>query len=405
MKKKLLYISQVFPYPTDGGGKIKTYNTLRVLAKEYAISAVFVSEKNPSTSEIAHLKKFGVKKVRVFFNTTILDSVKDNLWHLIKNFLQLRPHYVFQYTHTTAAKFIQSEIKSFSPDVIHIDHANMAQYLPKEKKQVWILESHNLEFYLLWTRFVHSSKLSRKAYLLIEATLTYLFEYRIVKLFDCIFAISNDEKFRMQHFFSPRRIESQPLFYQLAKRKSQVMGDNQNLLFIGNLRWPPNEHAIEWFITNIWPLIRAKNKRVRLHIVGQRYDILDQRLSLLDLTNISFFGFQKSLDKYLRAATAFILPFKMGGGVRLKSLTALASSIPIVSTSLGVEGLTVRKEFEYLEANTEGEFAEKILLLLENKKMRDAMAKNQEMYMKKNHSATQNKLLLKKYQEVIQESQ
>lgn len=404
MKKKLLYISQVFPYPTDGGGKIKTYNTLRVLAKKISISAVFVSEKKPSATEIAHIKKLGVKKVQVFFNSTILDSVKDNLWHLVKNFLQLRPHYVFQYTHKEAATFIQTEIASFAPNIIHIDHANMAQYLPKRKKQIWILESHNLEFYLLWTRFVHSSKLSRKAYLLIEATLTYLFERKITPLFDCIFAISSDEKTRIQKFFSPQRIETQPLFYGMAPKRKLSEISKQELLFIGNLRWPPNEHAVEWFITKIWPLIRQLNTEVRLSIVGQRYDVLEQRLSKSDLVGVSFFGFQKSLSKYLKTATAFILPFKMGGGVRLKSLTALASQIPIVSTTLGVEGLAVRNNFEYLEANTEREFANKMLRLLKNKALQQRISQKQKKYMEQHHSSEENIRFLRLYQQVTQES-
>ena len=404
MKKKILYISQVFPYPTDGGGKIKTYNSLRVLAKKFDVYAVFVSEKKPSTTEINHLRKLGIQKVKVFFTTAILDSVKDDLWNLTKNFLQLRPHYVFQYQHAEAHTFIDQAVDDFSPDIIHIDHVNMAQYLPKEKRQIWILESHNLEFYLLWTRSVHSKKLSRKLYLLIEATLTYLFELRTNGLFDYVFAISEAEKHRMQYFFPIKKVLTQPLYYKLEKKVAKKNA-SETLLFIGNLRWPPNEHAIEWFITDIFPRIKKVNKQVRLEVVGHRYDVMEKRLSQKNLEGVLFVGYQKSLTPYLQKASVFILPFKMGGGIRLKSLTALAHHIPIVSTSLGVEGLKVKNGQEYLRANSAEAFAKKCLQLLTNKKMQNMMSGSQETYMRKYHSNDENRKYLQQYQRIIQESQ
>jgi len=83
-RKKILYISQVFPYPNDGGGKIKTLNSLEALAKDNDVYAIFISEKNPNRIEVEYLKKIGIKKIKVFFNKKILASVKDDYLHLFK---------------------------------------------------------------------------------------------------------------------------------------------------------------------------------------------------------------------------------------------------------------------------------------------------------------------------------
>lgn len=396
--RKILYLSQVFPYLDDGGGKIKTLNSLRALAKKFDVYAVFISEKNPTRNEINYLKSLGIKKVKVFFNQKILDSVKDDYPHLFKNFLMLNPHYVFQYTHKPAFSFIKNAIESFKPDVIHVDHINISQYLPKEKKCVWILEHHNLEFYLLWTRFLHSSKWSRKLYLLIESTLTYLFETRSIKKFDYVFTISEQEKQRVKKFFKISSISAQPLVYPTSKLKRNE-SKSKKILFIGSLGWPPNEDAVEWFINKMFPKIVKKVPSAELHVVGKNNQELVKRLPKHQ--QIFLHDYQKNLNPFLKSAHVFILPFRMGGGVRIKSLTALSAGIPIVSTKLGVEGLSMKKNLHYLEANSETGFANQVIKLLKSKNLRERMSKKQIEYLRQNHSRRENTKWVSDYESVV----
>jgi len=385
----------VYPYPADGGGKIKTLNSLETLAKKYEVYAVFISEKKPSKAEIKYLKNLGIKKIKVFFNKSILDSVKNNYAHLFKNFLKLTPHYVFQYEHKPAFSFIKKTIESFNPDIIHIDHINIAQYLPKKKKTTCILEHHNLEFYLLWTRFIHSSKLSRKLYLLIETTLTYLFENQNIKKFDHVFAISEQEAMRVKKFFKIKNVTTQPLVYPLSKLKKST-NKNKKILFIGGLGWPPNEDAVEWFINKMFSKIIKKVPSIELHIVGKDNPALAERLP--KHKQIILHNYQKNLKPFLKEASIFILPFRMGGGVRIKSLTALSAGIPIVSTALGVEGLKLKKDTHYLEANSEVEFVKQVIRLIKSKKMSREISLKQLEYIKKNHSKKENRKWLKDYE-------
>lgn len=397
-KKKLLYLSQVFPYPADGGGKIKTLNSLKTLAKEFDVFAIFVSEKKPSKSDLNHLKKMGISKIKVFFNKDILRSVKDDYLNLIKNFLKLTPHYVFQYTHRNAFEYISKTIKSFRPDIIHVDHINIAQYLPKEKNEIWILEHHNLEFYLLWTRFLHSSRLTRKMYLLIETTLTYLFESRMLGRFDHIFTISHQEVIRTKRFFKIKSIASQPLVYPITKLK-KIKSKVPYILFIGNICWPPNEDAIEWFITKMFPQILQRVPNAELHVIGKNNPNVTRRLPKNN--QIFLHGYKKNLNKYLQTADIFVLPFRMGGGVRIKCLTALSAGIPIVSTELGIEGLKLIKDKHYLAANDENKFVNQVINLLKSNLLSTKMSKNQIKYLKENHSQKENNKWLKIYKEII----
>ncbi len=395
--KKILYLSQVYPYPADGGGKIKTLNTLKALSKKYEIFAIFVSEKNPTKKEIEKLEKLGIK-VRVFYSKKVLESVKDNLGNLASKFIRGIPHYVFQYTHKPAFPYIQNAIKSFKPDIIHVDHINMSQYLSGEKKEVWVLEQHNLEHYLMWTRFIHTKKFTRKLYLFIEAALTYLYERRAIKKFDHVFAISDEEKERIKKTFKLENVSTQPLVYKALNYKKKI-SKNPQILFIGMITWPPNEDAVEWFLKKIFPLIQKKIPTVEFHAVGKVNKKLLEKMP--KLANIIFHKQQPLLKKFFKNNQIFVLPFKMGGGVRIKALTALANGSPIVSTSLGVEGLKIKHNKECLIANTPHAFAQESVKLLYSKKLRNKLSTNGLRYLENHHSEDQNKRFLKEYKQII----
>lgn len=398
MQKKILYISQMYPYPPDGGGKIKTLQTLRTLAQEYEVFAVFVSETQPTRDGLYELEKLNIK-VKVFYSDKILASVKDDLVNLARHFIRGIPHYVFQYTHQPASPFIKKIIKEFKPDVIHIDHLNMAQYLPKEKRQVWILEHHNVETYLYWTRFLYSGKITRKLYLLVEMILTFFYEWKALRLFDHVFAISKPEEARLHRIFGITNVSTQPLpypFHPIRHRPAK----HPYILFVGNLGWPPNEGAVEWFLRDIFPFVLREVPDVEFHVVGKRQPRYEKNWP--KLSNVYLHGYQKNLDPFFSQAHVFVLPFRMGGGLRLKALTAMAAGLPIVSTWLGIEGLSVQSGKECLTANTPERFSISVAIVLKDQSIQGNMKKHALSYMRKHHSLEENIRFLRMYRPIIQ---
>lgn len=396
--KKILYLSQLYPYPPDSGGKIKTLNTLRALARRYKIFAVFISEEKPNQQGVAELTGLGIG-VKVFYSSKVLASVKDDLWGLVWHFVRGVPHYVFQYTHRPAFSYIHRTIEAFQPDVIHVDHLNMAQYLPKEKNQIWILEHHNVETYLYWTRFVHTKKVTRRLYLLIEMVLTYFFEHRMLPRFDHIFAISDPETARMRKIVGVPNASTQPLVYP-PRPVRQRPHPRPTILFVGTLGWPPNEDAIEWFLYRMFPLITEVIPGVEFHVVGRLNKALQCRLPRIH--NVFFHGYQKDITAFLARADTCVLPFRMGGGLRLKSLTALSAGVPIVSTPLGVEGLSVRHGQECLIAADPKELAGETVRLLLSASLRNRLRRNGLRYVSRYHGAEQNNDFLRHYHTILQ---
>jgi glycosyltransferase involved in cell wall biosynthesis len=398
---KLLYLSQCFPLPLDGGGRIKTFNSIATLSKKFEVFATFVSERNANPEDLARFKQMGVK-VKVFKTNLVSESIKDDYLKLAWNYLQLRPHFVYQYRYKPSFSWIKNKIKSWQPDIIHIDHINSAQFLPSKswlfqnchKMPKLVLENHNLNHILFATRFKESKKVIRKLYLFLEGSLNWLYGEINYKRFDHIFAISDTETAYLKKKGWPA--STQPLVYPLKKapNKKEKIYD---LLFIGYLDWPPNEVAIRWFVEKIFPLINQQLPQVKFHIVGKK----NPKLSDLEqMPNVIFHGHQKSLDKFLSQTKIFVLPFQTGAGVRIKSLTALQNGIPIVSTNMGIGGLHLTAGQEYLSAETETEFAKQTIELLKNKQLQEEMSKKQTQYFAKNHSPQANSTYLAKYKEI-----
>lgn len=401
-KKKLLYLSQCFPLPLDGGGRIKTFNTLKTLSSKFDIFAVFVSERKATQKQLAEFKRLGIK-VKIFKTKLMSESIKEDYLKLAWNYLQLRPHFVYQYRYKPSFSWIKNKIKDWQPEIIHVDHINSAQFLPKKtwlKKNclqmpILILENHNLDHVLFFTRFRETKKLIRKVYLLLEGSLNLLYGEINYRRFDHIFSISESETPYLNK--KCKSVLTQALVYPLkaAKTSQKKIFD---ILFIGYLEWPPNEVAVRWFIEKILPLINQQMPQIKFHVIGNKNPRLED---LKANKNVIFYGHQKNIDHYLAKSKVFVLPFQTGAGVRLKSLTALQNGIPIVSTKMGVDGLKLTEQQHYLLAKTEKEFAQQVIKLLKNKELRKKISSAQKRYFLKNHSKKNNKQFLESYLKIL----
>lgn len=408
MKKKLLYLSQCFPYPPDGGGTIKSFNTIKSLSKRFDVYAIFVSERSGTKSQKEVFRKMGVK-VKVFKTYTMIESIKNNYWRLLFNYLQLRPHFVYQYRYIPAIKYIRKVIKLWQPEVIHVDHVNSSQFLPNliwlkfnlKSPPVLILENHNLNHIIFKTRFLETRKFIRKVYLFLEGSLNYLYGVINYGRYDHIFSISDSETKYLKKYY--KSVSTQPLVYPFptpVKNKKSI--EKNNILFIGNLSWPPNEVAVQWFIESIFPLVKLSVPGAVFHIVGKYNKKFNRYNKNPDLV---FWGYQNNIAKFLRKANVFVLPFKTGGGVRIKSLTALQYGIPIVSTKLGADGLKLRNQKDILLADSDSIFADAIIKLLKNENLASHLSKNSQRYFNDNHSSKKNTLFLNEYHKIIMDKQ
>ena len=144
--------------------------------------------------------------------------------------------------------------------------------------------------------------------------------------------------------------------------------DDNSLVFTGSLDWFPNEDGLIYFFTEIYPLIKRKAPQVNIAVVGKNPSRRLLNFSKKD-NSINFTGRVDDVRTFITNAKVFIVPLRIGGGTRLKILEAMASGVPVVSTSIGAEGLDAKNNEQLLIADSPREFAEKVISIMEDKEL------------------------------------
>jgi glycosyltransferase involved in cell wall biosynthesis len=390
---KILYITQLLPYPLDTGGKIKTYKTIKNLAEKHQVFLVCFVPNKKKLQYQQELEKF-CDQVKVFVWPLTRMRFRSMLVRLFLNLFSLQPFIFYRYLNKKMKNYIAELLNKKNFDAIHIDHLNMAQYLPDEKNCLWVLEEHNIE---------SSAKKSIAEQENFPASPIFKWEaYRIKfkenqfwKKFDYIFAISPEDKEELVS----RGIDDENIFVLPVPMvyKNYYQWGEKKILFIGLLSWWPNKDGLQWFIREVYPNLKKEVKNIKFLIVGE-----DAKPDLKQIAasepSVELIGYVKEIEPYLKEAGCFILPFRMGGGVRIKLLTAMAAGIPVVGTKVGFQGLIGKEKHELLISQTKQDLITNTKRVLNNKSFALRITKEQKRIIKQYYSnENQTKILNKVY--------
>jgi glycosyltransferase involved in cell wall biosynthesis len=153
--------------------------------------------------------------------------------------------------------------------------------------------------------------------------------------------------------------------------------------------WPPNVDGVLWFAREVFPLVRQQVPEARFYIVGKnppkevrRLRVARSKLrsndqpSAISHQPIVVTGYVEDPTPYFADSAVFIVPLRAGGGMRVKILDAWARGIPIVSTTIGSEGIEVREGENILIADTPRDFAQAVVRAIRDKELAQRLAEN-----------------------------
>jgi glycosyltransferase involved in cell wall biosynthesis len=190
------------------------------------------------------------------------------------------------------------------------------------------------------------------------------YQARSLKLFDRVLVCSNTDQRRL----GGRNVSVIPNGTMIPARVLPEQADEPTLLCTGTLRYGPNVDGVLFFVREILPLVREDVPGVRLLIVGRAP--AEQIRALHDGNRVLVVGDVPSLEPYYRQATATVVSLRVGGGTRLRILEAFAFGRPVVSTSVGCEGLEVTNRQHLLVGDEPGKFAKACVELLKDPELR-----------------------------------
>jgi glycosyltransferase involved in cell wall biosynthesis len=369
---KALLLTQVLPYPPDSGPKIKTYNVIKYLARNHRVTLVsFV--RGDQSEHIRHLERYCEAVHTVPMER---GAARDGL-AMVRSLLTGRPWMMERDDRKVMRALVTRLAAEGSFDVIHADQLNMAQYARCVPDAFRILDAHNA-LWLLYKRLWGTMSLGLRKWLLgRDWQLLRPYEGRMVREFDAVLAVSHEDTTALQE------AAGQPVdivVIPIAIDTSEVMvverqAQPNHILHIGTMYWPPNIDGVEWFIHGVYPLIRQQRPDVQFDVVGSSPPSELLAFNSAGL-GINVVGYVEDPTPYQRQAAVMVVPLHAGGGMRVKILNALAEGIPIVSTTLGCEGITVTPGRDILVGNTPQEFAAQVLRVLSDPEVGRELAAN-----------------------------
>lgn len=197
-------------------------------------------------------------------------------------------------------------------------------------------------------------------------------EKRLLRNFNKVFVCSLKdkkylaEKYHLLNVEVANNVIELPLNISDQKLTCPGKKNDYTFMFVGDLLYFPNRDAINYFCSEILPLIlKATFKKISIIIIGAGMNN-KLRKKLLECKGVQIKGFVKDLSGFYNKADAAIVPLRAGGGTRIKIIEALSYKKPVVSTSIGAEGLCLKDNENILLADTKKDFAEKSLQLINN---------------------------------------
>lgn len=200
-----------------------------------------------------------------------------------------------------------------------------------------------------------------------------------------VMAVSEVDARLLQRLVSSKRVDVIPNgvdvgYFGAVTRESsdRSAGRAERIVFMGSLWYPPNIDGLRFFVQDIWPAIRRRRPQVHLDIVGNAPTA--EILALAEHEGIEVFPSVADVRPFLATASVAVVPLRLGTGTRLKILEALAAGRPVVTTTVGAEGLELETGRDLLLADEPVAFANCVVRLLEEPVYaRELVAHGQEM--------------------------
>lgn len=359
---RILFLSQLLPFPLDAGPKIRSYYVLRYLAEAgHEITLVCFIRPEDKELNIQLLRKICrsihcVPLVRSRFKDTICG---------LKSLTTKTPFLISRDRIPEMIQTINEIAGSCSFDAVHADQLWMASYgLAHGVAGIKVLDQHNAVFKVPLRMAACSYNPFIRAFLKKESSKLAEYERTVCQMFDRITWVTEEDRTALlsdsdeglgKHHVIPIAVDPSS---QTPVEKNQPF----RITFLGGMHWPPNADGISWFSKKIWPALSESVPEAILTLIGK--SSTKKLLRAKYGNRIQMTGYVSDIKQYLSETAAFIVPLRIGAGMRVKILDAWCWGLPVVSTSIGAEGVQAVHDENLLIADDEEGFKECIIRVL-----------------------------------------
>ncbi len=371
---KILQLTNKVPYPPSDGGVIA------VLSLAIGLADLGNDVTLLSMNTLKH--NFNINKIPSEFSDKI-NFVSVKVPAKISS-IGLLQNYLFSDKPYTATRFVSSDyslkiielLNQNEYDIIQLEGLYLAPYIDlikRHTKAPIVMRAHNVE-HEIWERVKENTNHKlKKIYLKNLNRKLKKFELSFLNDYDLLLPITDRDGVK----FKELGYKKEPYTLVTGIDASRYISNSSlcqypSLFHLGSLDWEPNLEGLRWFLQEVWPSILQKQSDIKFHIAGRNAS--QEIISYLkSFKNIVFDGEVDDANAYINSKSIMIVPLLSGSGMRIKILEGLALAKAIVSTEVGVEGISAENGKEIMIAEDSQSFIKKTIELIENKSLYEQM--------------------------------
>lgn len=373
---RILIIDKLVPYPPTDGSLLRVYNLIKQISRQHEVS--LITSFKPPTGEdsvAAHLRTL-CRHVEFIGRPDY--SVREFRLRQLQGALKREPmRYMTLYSEKMADK-VRSLVQNNHIDIVDIERLCLAPYIhaiASTSQCAKVLGLHDVP-YVQYRRMMSVERdwRAKRRIFFMDLMFSKQTTLRYARRFDKCVVVSESDRSTLQQAGPDLDIAVVP--NGVDTQAHLLLPDPPaapTLLFVGSMNYPPNADGAIFFCQEVFPLIKQRVPDAKLLIVGQKPGRAVQALASDDVTVT---GFVESVLPYYQQASVFIVPLRAGGGSRLKILESMALGRPVVSTTLGCEGIDVTRGDNILIADTPDDLAAQVLCLLNDRDLRQRLVAN-----------------------------
>lgn len=370
---RILFLTQVLPFPLDAGPKVRAYYVLRHLAERHEVTLVSFVRSTDSTAALDHLRHLCAE----VYTQPMPRSRLQDARHWARSLITNQPFLIARDWAPAMADLIAGLVNGARPfDAIHADQLWMAPYARWARQSVRgadhrpsiVLDQHNA-VYLIPQRMADGNRNALlRGLLWHESDKLARYEAGICRQFDDVVWVTQEDFRAVARQAAgtglplPNSAQIPICVDPTASPALVRQAGAQRVTFIGGLHYPPNAEGIRWFAKHVFPSVVAQNPAAVLTVIGKQPPNL-HNLGIPD-ANLDVTGYVADPTPYLTTTGAFVVPIHAGGGMRVKILEGWMWGLPVVSTTIGAEGIRYRDGENLLLADTPDSFAATVVRLL-----------------------------------------
>src|SRR5258706_6191438 len=370
---KILMLTPYLPFPDSSGGQIRSYNLIKDLSRKHDITLFSLIKDDEEKKYVSELEKY-CKKVSVFKRS-------KSPWTLRNILLTGFGPYPFLVIRNLSPKekgAVKEEIQKNKYDLIHAETFYVMPHIPETKIPILLVEQ-TIE-YLVYRHFVKGIKnIFIRMLLSIDVAKLRFWETSFWKKADGVVAVSEADRREMLKLAPDLEVGLVPngVSLDFFKIKESWKDVKPKILFVANFKWLQNVEAAELLLDEVFPLIHKKNPKVKVWIVGQHIpdSIIKRRNENIIVDNLKEDD-QEGIRKAYYESTAFVSPLRGPGGTRLKHFAAMAAKLPLITTSVGAEGLGATNGKNIIVQNEPGSLAKATLEIIDSEEKAREIANN-----------------------------